>query len=173
MGNESAIPRPEHCWDIRGGDLRTYYAGFCRRALPDEAIWRLSRASSYLPKNHIGYQVWLTMVAGTERFLLELQEWAIALGAAVAAMKPRLGANARQYVPSYREDWGRQAAIDGAVLALYGERHVPPYTQQAERFGCRHSAYKRIRDFVAGAMLVAANQFETELALVYREGRLH
>lgn len=173
MGNESAIPRPEHCWDVKGPDLRQYYAGFCRRALPDEAIWRLSMASSYLPKEHIGYQAWLTMVAGTDRFLHDLQDWAVSVGGAIAAMKPRLKSNARAYVPSYGAEWGRQAAIDGAILALYGERVVPAYTAQADTFGCHHASYKRIRDFVAGAMLVAAQQFEAELRLVHREGRLH
>ncbi len=173
MSDGSAIPRPEHCWDIRGGDLRTYYAGFCRRALPDEAIWRLSLASSYLPKEHVGYRVWLTMVAGTDRFLHDLEDWAVSLGQAVAQMKPRLRSHARQYVPSYREDWGRQAAIDGATLALYGAAHVPGYVGQAERFGCHRDAYKRIRDFVAGAMLIAADQYETELRLVHRESLVH
>lgn len=171
MGNESAV-RAEGCWDIKGQDLRQYYAGFTRRALPDGAIWRLSMACQYLPENHVGYKVWLTLVTGTDRFVPELQEWAIALGAAIAQMKPRRNKLARTYVPSYKPDWGRQAALDGVTQALYGEARTPPYTAQADRFGARYEAYRRIRDFVAGALMLAAGQFESELRLVHREALL-
>lgn len=79
-------------YDVRGTDLRAYYASFTRRALPEGALWRLSLASSCLPERHPGYKAWLTMVSGTDRFCPDLQAWAVGLGATIARMKPKLDA---------------------------------------------------------------------------------
>lgn len=156
---------------VKGRDLRTYYAGFTRRALPDGAIWRLSLASSCLPQGHPGYMAWLTTVAGTERFCPELQQWAIGLGATIARMKPRLRTRARTFVASYDHTWGRQASLDGLCIALFGVGGVPAIAARADEFGCDRDAYKRIRDFVAGALILAAWQYEDALTWAHKVGR--
>lgn len=170
MGNEAAV-RAEGDWDIKGQDLRQYYAGFTRRALPDGAIWRLSLASSCLPTGHPGYMAWLTTVAGTERFVPELREWAIGLGETIAKMKPRLRLRSREYVPSYKPEWGRQASLDGLCIALFGEASVSSIRERAERFGCDREAYQRIRDFVAGALTLTIWQYEDALKWAHRVAR--
>lgn len=158
-------------WDIRGTDLRSYYAGFTRRALPDGAIWRLSLASSVLPTGHPGYMAWLTMVSGTERFCVELQRWAIGLGETVAAMKPKLRRRARTFVSSYEPEWGQQASLDGLCMALWGEAALPAVSARADEYGCDRDAYKRIRDFVAGALILAAWQYEDSLRWAHKVAR--
>lgn len=158
-------------WDVRGADLRSYYAGFTRRALPDGAIWRLSLASSCLPAGHPGYMAWLTTVSGTERFCPPLQQWAIGLGATIARMKPKLRMRARAYVSSYDHAWGRQASLDGLSVALFGLDAVPAILARSEEFGCDRDAYQRIRDFVAGAILLAAWQYEDALRWAHRVAR--
>ena len=158
-------------YQIKGRDLRQYYAGFTRRALPDGAIWRLSLASSCLPANHPGYMAWMTTVAGTERFCPELQRWAIGLGATIARMKPRIRSRAREYVPSYEHAWGRQASLDGLSEALFGEKDVASIRERAEAYGCDREAYARIRKFVAGAILLALWQYEDALSWAHKVAR--
>lgn len=158
-------------WDIRGTDLRAYYAGFTRRALPEGALWRLSLASSCLPDRHPGYKAWLTMVAGTERFCPELQAWAIGLGATIARMKPKLKMRSRTYVISYDHAWGKQASLDGLCCAILSPDHLPSIRERADEFGCDREAYQRVRDFVAGALALAAWQYEDALRWAHRVAR--
>lgn len=158
-------------WDVKGPDLRSYYACFTRRALPDGAIWRLSLASSCLPMGHPGYMAWMTTVSGTEQFCPKLQQWAIGLGATIARMKPRLRTRARTYVASYEHEWGRQASLDGLSMALFGKAGMPATLARAEEFGCDRDAYARIRNFVAGAILLAAWQYEDALRWAHRVAR--
>lgn len=155
-------------YDIRSQDLQQYYASFCRRALPEGALWRLALASSCLPEGHPGYMAWLTMVSGTERFGPQLHDWALGLGATIAHMKPKLRTRARTYVASYDHSWGRQAAADGLNIALYGRKSVPSIREQAEALECDREAYGRIRNFVAGAILLAVEQYEDALKWAHR-----
>lgn len=170
MGNEAAITFTG-CWDIKSQDLRQYYAGFTRRALPEGALWRLSLAQSCLPENHPGFMAWITTVAGTDRFCVPLQDWAVGLGATIAKMKPRLKQRRREFVPSYHHEWGRQAAIDGLTLALFGEAQTPSIRERAEAFGCDRDSYARIRAFVAGAIILACSQYEDALRWAHRVAR--
>ena len=158
-------------YSIKGRDIRQYYAGFCRRALPDGAVWRLSLASSCLPSGHPGYMVWLTKTAGTERFAPQLWDWAVGLGATVARMKPRLRTRRRTFVASYEHEWGRQASIDGLTVAIHGRSTVPSILARADEFGCDRDAYQRIRDFVTGALLLAEWQFEDALVWAHKVAR--
>lgn len=155
---------------IKGRDLRQYYAGFCRRALPEGAVWRLALAASCLPTEHPGYKVWMTKTAGTERFGPDLWDWAIGLGATVATMKPRLKTRRRTFVASYDHAWGRHASIDGLNLAIYGKTQAA-VSARAEQFGCDRDAYQRVRDFVAGALLLSEWQFEDALAWAHKVAR--
>lgn len=170
MGNEAAITFVGD-YDIKARELRQYYAGFCRRALPEGALWRLSLAQSCLPDNHPGFQAWITVVAGTDRFCVPLQDWAVGLGATIAKMKPRLRLRRRTYVASYDHTWGRQAAIDGLTLALFGEAKTTPVNERAKEFGCDWHAYARIRAFVAGALILAMSQYEDALRWAHRVAR--
>lgn len=158
-------------YDIKSQDLRQYYASFTRRALPEGAIWRLSLASSCLPSGHPGYMTWMTMVAGTDRFVVELQDWAVGLGATIAQMKPRLRKRSRVYVSSYDHSWGKQASLDGLCIALFGVDKVPAVLARADEFKCDRDAYQRIRDFVAGALLLAQWQYEDSLRWAHKVAR--
>ncbi len=171
MGEAKAI-EVQADYFIRGQDLRSYYAGFTRRALPEGALWRLSLASSVLPEEHVGYKFWLTLISGTDRFCPELQDWAIGLGATMARMKPRLKQRSRVYVSSYKHEWGRQASLDGLCMAqgldLWGGVSL---RERAEQFGCDREAYQRVRDFVAGAFTLSAWQYEDALRWAHRVAR--
>lgn len=151
-------------WRVAEFDLHTYYASFNRKAMPEGALQALSRASSHLPKEHVGYKVWMTCVAGPRLFYDDLAAWSIALGETIAKMKPKLRYKSYPYVPSHKSDWGRQACLDGLELALTGK--TESYDARAREFKISHQAYVRIRNFVAGALLLAMEQFEVELRVV-------
>lgn len=161
----------ENCVDVKGPDLRSYYACFTRRALPEGAIWRLALASSCLPSGHPGYMAWMTMVSGTERFTPLLHDWAVGLGATIARMKPRLKTRRREFVASYDHEWGRQASVDGLAMAILGAHNVPSLRERADTFNCDREAYQRIRDFVSGAILLASWQYEDALRWAHKVAR--
>jgi len=148
-------------WDI--DDLRGYYAAFGRRQLPDAAHYTAAVASSTLPDSHIGYELWITWVAEVPFFQRQLDEWAEGLGELAATLKPRIGERHRTYVESYRPEWGRQASRDGLRMAILGPNFVPGLQTRATELGCRWQAYKKVRDFVAGAALMQMQQFEAQL----------
>ena len=159
-------------YDLRGSDLQTYYAQFGRRAMSDAAIWALAKAEMEMPANHIGFKAWITCVAGVESYCPELQRWAVGLAATVARMKPRLRKNARRFVVSYRPEWGRQAAIDGLSIALFGADTVPSIQSRATTLGCDWDAYQRLRDFVAGAVVMQMVEYQSELAWAVKVERM-
>lgn len=157
-----------HSYDIRGRDLRQLYAGFSRLPLSDEAVWSLSLAQSTLPPEHIGYAAWITFVADTNCFAERLRDWVIGLARCMATVKPLLGRRRRLLVNSYEPTWGDQAALDGLSLALYGPKHVAGATARAQEFNCGRDAYRRIRDLIAGAVLMQLWQYEDALGWAVR-----
>jgi hypothetical protein len=148
-------------WDI--DDLRGYYAAFGRRQLPDAAHYTAAVACSTLPDSHVGYDLWITWVADVPFFERELVQWAEGLGELAATLKPLIGERHRTYVESYRPEWGRQASRDGLRMAILGPNFVPGLETRATQLGCRWQAFKKIRNFVAGAATVQMQQFETQL----------
>jgi len=153
-------------YDNKAFDLQSYYGGFSRRALPEDALLRLSRASAQLPREHIGYKAWIYAVGGAERSTYrDVAVWCMALGRTIARMKPRLRFRSRRYVPSYEQKWGKWACLDAMSLALHGK--CPSLRERARQFGCDREAYARIRNFVAGALLLAMQQYEAELRTVF------
>lgn len=158
-------------YDVRGRDLRQYYAGFGRLPLSDSAIWSLSLADSTLPDNHIGSAAWLAYIAEADCGLLELQDWAIGLGRCLATMKPLLNKRHRLIVEDWREDWGAQASLDGMTLAVMpAHKHaaVPSLRSRAEEFGIGRRPYQRIRNLVHGAVIMQMAQFEDALCWAVR-----
>lgn len=161
--------RAEGDWTVKGRDLRQAYAGFCRVPLGDAAIWSLSQASSQLPTQHIGFQVWITEIAGADTHMAAIVRWAKRLAWCASCLKPRMGVRRRRMVEGYRADWGDQAALDAVQLALTGS--CPSARTQSEHFQIHRDGYKRLRNFVAGALVLQSSQFESELAIAVRNNR--
>lgn len=151
-------------YTIKGRDLRQLFAGFGRLPLNDSAIWSLSLASSTMPAEHIGYEAWITMVADADCHAERLGDWVKALARCMATARPLLGKRRRVLVASYETAWGDQAALDGLTMALYGPAHVRGHVLRAEEFGCHRDAYRRIRDLIAGVVLMQMAQYEDALS---------
>lgn len=156
------------CYDIRGRDLRQLYAGWGRMPISDEGIWCLSMATATLPENHIGFAAWITDVAGTNRYGPELMNWCRSLAETAATLKPLVNARRRLLVESYEKSWGDRAALDGLTLVFYGKGSVMGLRARAEQFGCRWEAYKKIRNLVAGAVVLQMQQYEDALKWAVR-----
>lgn len=156
-------------YDLRGPDLRTAFAGFCRRPTSDAANWALCQASRHLPEHHVGYELWMTDVAGADVYILGLMHWAKRLAWAAACLKPRMGVRRRRMIEGYRRDWGNQAALDGLELGLMGR--CASANARADQFGIHRDGYRRLRNFVAGVVVLQSGQFEAELALAVRAER--
>lgn len=157
-----------HSYDIRGRDLRQAFAGFGRIPLNDSAIWSLSLAQSTMPAGHVGFEAWITHVADVDCHGQKLADWVRALARCMATVKPLLGQRRRLLVASYETAWGDQAALDGLTLALYGPAHVEGHVSRANEFGCHRDAYRRLRDLIAGCVLMQAAQFEDALGWAVR-----
>jgi hypothetical protein len=150
-------------YQLRGRDLRQLYAGFGRIPLNDTAIWSLSLATSTLPPGHIGYAAWITFVADVDCHGEDLAQWVKDLARCMATVKPLLGKRRRLLVASYESHWGEQAALDGLAMALYGPAKVMGHVCRAEQFGCHRDAYRRVRDLIAGVVLLQIAQYEDAL----------
>lgn len=158
-------------YDIRGADLRQLYAGFCRRTLSDSAIWSLSLAQSVIDEslpNHMGYKAWITYVADVDCYNADIAGWAIGLGAAMADTRPLLRKRRKVLVPSYKPEWGRAASRDGVQMALCGIKSAPPLAHRAEEFGINREPFQRVRDLVAGVLVLQMGQFEDALGWAVR-----
>ena len=156
-------------YQIKGRDLRQAFSGFCRAPLNDAAIWSLSQATAALPAHHIGFQVWITEVAGANVHMGHIIRWSKRLAWASACLKPRMGVRRRRMVEGYRSDWGNQAALDAVELALTGA--CPSAIGRAEEFGVHRDSFRRVRNFVGGALRLQSSQFESELAIAVRANR--
>jgi hypothetical protein len=77
-----------------------------------------------------------------------LEAWCAGM-AAECAMS--INSRKRPRIASYRVEWGRQAANDGAALAMWGASirdMLPGINKRAAKYGCRSEAYQRVRDYV-------------------------
>lgn len=138
--------------------LDSRFARFGLHPLTDSDIWALGMATMVMPDGNPGAEGYLSQVSGTELFAHRLTIWGrvVAIGIAQAGYKARDGKRRRAYVEGYDESWGRCAVADGLTLALYGKA--------ADAIGkSKDQGYRRIRDFVGGALVSAIEEFRVAL----------
>lgn len=158
-------------YDLRGDDLDQRFARFGLRPLSDADVWALGMATMVMPDGNPGAEAYLAQVSGTTLFTERLTIWGrvVALGVAQGGYKAPNGRRRRAYVEGYDESWGRYAVADGLTLALYGKA--------ADLLGhgsANYQGYRRIRDFVGGALVDAIAEFRMALewACGYRRDRV-
>lgn len=147
-----------HGHDIDGQDLDQRFARFGLRHLTDAEVWALSMATMVLPDGSPGPEGYLSKVSGTTLFAPRLMEWGmgVAAGISQAGYMARNGSRRRAYVEGYDPAWGRYAVADGLTLAMYGHA--------ADAIGKgKDQGYRRIRDFVGGALVSAITEFVVAL----------
>ena len=156
----------EHGHDIDGQDLDQRFARFGLRHLTDAEVWALSMATMVLPDGSPGPEGYLSKVSGTTLFAPRLMAWGqgVAAGISQAGYMARNGSRRRAYVEGYDPAWGRYAVADGLTLAMYGHA--------ADAIGKgKDQGYRRIRDFVGGALLSAIAEFVVALEWATGERR--
>ena len=83
--------------------------------------------------------------------ITKLQAWCATTAADFAMQR---NSRKRPTVQSFRLDWGRQAAHDGAALAMWDNARadirevLPGVNKRSAKYGCTNDAYQRIRDHV-------------------------
>jgi hypothetical protein len=140
-------------------ELDERFAKFGLRPLTDADVWALSMAAMVMPDGNPGAEAYLAQVTGVPIFAHRLTIWGrvLAVGIAQAGYKARDGKRRRAYVESYDESWGRYAVADGLTLALYG--------YAADAIGkSKDQGYRRIRDFVGGALVDSIAEFRMALS---------
>lgn len=157
--------RPEDAQAV----LDERFARFGLRPLSDADVWTLSMAAMVMPDGSPGAEAYLSQVSGTAIFADRLTIWGrvVALGIAQAGHKARNGSRRRTFVEGYDEAWGRYAVADGLTLALYGKA--------ADAIGkSKDQGYRRVRDFVGGALVNAIAEYRVALewAAGYRRDRV-
>lgn len=159
-------------FDIKSLDLASYFAPFGRRQMPDKAIWLLSLASSVLPENAIGAEVWLARVSGTTVHDGAMRDWARGLADAFGKgeLKPLRGKRRRIMFASYTPAWGHVAADDGLWKAIDGR--APSARARAEALGCDREAYGNLRELIKVLVLMQAAQYEDALRWAVRACRV-
>jgi len=149
---------PENCYDLRGDDMDQRFARFGLRPLSDADVWALGMATMVMPDGNPGAEAYLAQVSGTTLFTERLTIWGrvVALGISRGGYKAPNGRRRRAYVECYDESWGRYAVADGLTLALYGKA--------ADAIGkSKDQGYRRVRDFVGGALVNSIAEFRIAL----------
>lgn len=162
--------RPD--FDLRTLDLAQYFAPFGRRPMPERAIWLLSLASSVMPENSVGCEVWLSRVAGVYVHDSKLRAWARGLADAFGSgeVKPRMGQRKRAMFAAYSPAWGHVAADDGLMLTVDGRR--PPTEARCRSLDVHHDKFDRMANLIAAFSLMQAAQYEDALRWAVRSCRV-
>jgi len=152
------LKQPVGDYDVRGDDLDQRFARFGLRPLSDADVWALGMATMVMPDGNPGAEAYLAQVSGTTLFTERLTIWGrvVALGISRGGYKAPNGRRRRAYVECYDESWGRYAVADGLTLALYGKA--------ADAIGkSKDQGYRRVRDFVGGALVNSIAEFRIAL----------
>lgn len=150
-------------FDIKNLDLASYFAPFGRRQMPDKAIWLLSLASTTMPENSVGAEVWLARVSGTYVHDGMLRRWAHELADAFGKgqFRPLRGKLRRPMFSAYSPRWGHIAADDGILTVITGRR--PPTRERCRELDVHHDKFDRMVDLVAALAAMQCDQYEDAL----------
>ena len=131
----------------------------------------LSKANEFKKERygdfHKGDLIYLSIVTGTKSYQKILNDWAIEFGEAISNSTLENKYYRKAIVSSYKAAWGQQASLDGLAIALDGKA-LESVRERAKTFGCDRKAYQKVRNYVAGALLVQYDQFQAELLYSWR-----
>lgn len=160
MGNESSTAQTAGDYNEHPDAMDKRFARFGLRPLSDADVWALSMAAMVMPDGNPGAEGYLSQVSGTTLFSGRLTMWGrvVAIGIAHSLYKAPNGRRRRTYVEGYDSFWAEFAVADGLTIALYGTA--------ADELGygaANYQGYRRIRDFVGGALVNAIAEFRVAL----------
>lgn len=156
--NAAAIPQAVGDWSLRGVDADQVFAS---QQLSDTAMTAAVRVTAKFDPSFPGWQLYRRVVAGTDLFNRELEDWAASTAWMLATAHKVKG---REYVKasSRRPDWVAQAGLDALDHVVCG-RYAAGLGERADAFGVSPKTYQRIRDPMAACMSIGLEMFATEL----------
>ena len=116
---------------------------------------------------HVGDKLYICKVAGADKYIPHLQTWAVEFGEAISSCTLENKYYRKALIHSYKPTWGVQASLDGLAIVLDGKAQETPRAR-AGALGCDNKVYKKLRNYVAGALLVQYDQFQAELLYSWR-----
>lgn len=158
-------PTDTHCFDVKGIGLDAAFIG----ALSDTALSATMMTREDFDSRFPGWELYRTVVAGDEIFLPKLRAYAVGMARAVSRARkinrhPVVREGLRHNV------WIRQAGLDALYIAIHGK--VPMNSSdRAEGFGIPANVYKRLRDSVAGGMIIGLEKYRQMLFDNYLRAR--
>ena len=152
------------CYDIRGRDTAQRFAKYPTKTLNLDLHSVLQYARSLLPDNHIGDKLWLTNVSGCTVYESIIADWARDFADAICTMKPLRNTRRYPLVTAYKREWGDWAALDACAIVI-GSRDRVSVLARCEQLGCKWDSYKKVRNFVASALLTQMAEFEWSMAI--------
>lgn len=160
MGNESSTAQTAGDYNEHPDAMDKRFARFGLRPLSDADVWALSMAAMVMPDGNPGAEGYLSQVSGTTLFSGRLTMWGrvVAIGIAHSLYKAPNGRRRRTYVEGYDSFWAEFAVADGLTLALYGKA-----SDELGYGAANYQGYRRIRDFVGGALVNAIAEFRAAL----------
>jgi hypothetical protein len=156
--NAVAIPQAVGDWSLRGVDADQVFAS---QQLSDTAMTAAVRVTTRFDPAFPGWQLYRRVVAGTNLFDRQLEDWATSTAWMLATAHKVRG---REYVKasSRRHDWVAQAGLDALDHVVCG-RYAAGLGERADAFGVSPKTYQRIRDPMAACMSIGLETFATEL----------
>lgn len=148
-------------WALNRGDPDVPFSrpGLSDRALT-AAVWTTARFDKSFP----GWQLYRRIMVGFDGFDAELLEWATSCAWALARAKTR---NGRDYLRAdARGPWIAFAAADALHCAIFG-RYPSGADGNGAIHGVRLATYRKVRDPVAGGLILGLESFRSELHYQY------
>ena len=156
--NAVTIPQAVGDWSLRGVDADQVFAS---QQLSDTAMTAAVRVTARFDPSFPGWQLYRRVVAGTDLFDRELEDWAISTAWMLATAHKVKG---REYIKasSRRVDWVSCAGLDALGYVIFG-RYKAGLAECADQFKVSPKTYQRIRDPMAACMSIGLETFATEL----------
>lgn len=138
-------------WDVQSRDYWTRGLDilFAPDELGDTAISAAIMAGHRWRSPFPGWEVYRTVVNGTDAHWLDLVLYSRGMGEAMANSRSKMG---RRFVRLPHHGWVAQAAEDAMFRCVHA-KFPQPATRRAEIFGIDNEAYSRLRNTLAGGFI--------------------
>lgn len=149
-------------YDLRGRDLAQVFAS---PKLSDAALTACTKPRNPEMRGFPAYQIFARIVRGDVLYDRELYEWVA--GTVRLLVRARSKARGRPYVNNPGQ-WCVTAGQDAMAYIIH-QRWPLPASVRATQYDISEKTFRRVRDPIAGGILLGLNGYIAELTGVYHE----
>lgn len=157
------------CWDIKGPGLDGV---FIRDSLTDTALQAAQWADQKYAAHFPGWAVYRLFAAQDRLQAEKVSAYAISMAYGLArARRNSAGRNSHPLIARRkRGSWLVQAALDAVFYGIHLRFPVGSHVREAE-YDVHQDLYRKVRDSVAGGMLIGFEAYRAELFYQYARAR--